>query len=49
MNSFLKEQTLGDEGFNILMYEIEYMINDRPITNTTDHHSDLEPDQTIYS
>lgn len=43
MNSVVREQTLDDEGLNTLMCEIEYMINDRPITKNTDHHSDLEP------
>lgn len=43
MNSVLKEQTLDDEGLNTLMCEIEYVINDRPITKNTYHHSDLEP------
>ena len=43
MNSVLKEQTLDDEGLHTLMCEIEYTINDRPITKNTDHHSDLEP------
>eukprot|EP00105_Crassostrea_gigas_P034805 XP_019918953.1 PREDICTED: uncharacterized protein LOC105318561 [Crassostrea gigas] len=50
MNSVLKELTLDDEGLNTLMCEIEYMINDRPITKNTDHHSDLKHlHQTICS
>ena len=43
MNSVLKEQTLDDEGLHTLMCEIDYTINDRPITKNTDQHGDLEP------
>lgn len=42
MNSVLKEQTLDDEGLQTLMCEIESTINDRPITNISDQHGDLE-------
>jgi hypothetical protein len=36
------EQAL-DEGLHTLMCEIEYTINDRPITKNSDHYSGLEP------
>ncbi|XP_061163684.1 uncharacterized protein LOC133172867 [Saccostrea echinata] len=38
-----KEQILDDEGLHTLMCEIEYTVNDRPITKNTDQHCDLEP------
>jgi hypothetical protein len=42
MNSVVREQTLDEEGLHTLMCEIEYTLNDRPITKNSDEPCDLE-------
>ncbi|XP_062567165.1 uncharacterized protein LOC134229426 [Saccostrea cucullata] len=42
MNSVLREQILDDEGLGTLMCEIESILNDRPITKSSDRYDDLE-------
>jgi hypothetical protein len=42
INSTLKEQTLDDESLHTLMCEIEFTLNERPITQTSENCGDLE-------
>lgn len=42
LKSILKEQTVDDECLQTLMCEIEAIINDRPITTSSDDPNDLE-------
>jgi hypothetical protein len=42
LRSVLREQTLTEEGLRTLLCEIESILNDRPITKTSDDPSDLE-------
>lgn len=42
LKSILKEQNVDDESLQTLMCEIEAIINDRPITTSSDDLNDLE-------
>ncbi|XP_035281332.1 uncharacterized protein LOC118231544 [Anguilla anguilla] len=42
LSSLLKQQVLDDEGLQILLCEVESIINDRPITTTSDDPNDLK-------
>ena len=42
LNSTLREQVLTDKNLHTLMWDIECLINDRPITKLSDTCNDLE-------
>ena len=42
LKSVLKEQVVDDEALQTLFCEVEAIINDRPITNSSDNSNDLE-------
>ena len=43
LNSILHQQHLDDEGLQTLLCEVEAILNDRPITKTSEDPNDLEP------
>lgn len=43
LNSFLRLQTLDDDGLHAVLCEVEAMLNDRPITKLSEDPNDLEP------
>lgn len=41
LTSVLQQQTLDDEGFHTVLCEVEAILNDHPITKTSDDPNDL--------
>lgn len=42
LSPLLKQQVLDDEGLQTLLYEVESIINDRPITTASNDRNDME-------
>lgn len=42
LNSILRKQVLDDDSLHTLLFEVESIINDRPITKISDDPNDLE-------
>ncbi|XP_052431710.1 uncharacterized protein LOC127972320 [Carassius gibelio] len=43
LNALLKEQTINDDSLHTIMCEVESIVNNRPITSTSEDPNDLEP------
>lgn len=43
LGTLLKEQTITDDSLHTIMCEVESIINNRPITSTSEDPNDLEP------
>nr|XP_021335998.1 uncharacterized protein LOC110440142 [Danio rerio] len=43
LNALLKEQSISDDSLHTIMCEVESIINNRPITTTSEDPNDLEP------